>query len=108
MAMSYGMGPMSLALGYTGTERTVTSGKAKADISSFTVDYSVADGLAVYGEASYFKFRAPAAHIAATSTTAAANGSAPFVPAVDYLDRQPSSNGNNNGTAFILGTRVNF
>jgi outer membrane protein OmpU len=108
LAMSYGMGPMSLALGYTGTERTVTSGKAKADISSFTVDYSVADGLAVYGEASYFKFRAPVAHLTATSQTAGANGSAAFVPAVDYLDRQPSSNGNNNGTAFILGTRVNF
>ncbi len=98
LAVSYGMGPMSLALGYTGTERGVTSGKAKADISSFTVDYSVADGLAVYAEANYFKLRAPIAHINAVNTT----------PTVDYLDRQPSSNKDNSGTAFILGTRVNF
>ena len=98
LAMSYGMGPVSLALGYTGTERTVTAGKAKADISSFTVDYSVADGLAVYGEASYFKFRAPDAHIAGTN----------FVPSTDYLDRQPSANKDNSGTAFVLGTRINF
>ena len=98
LAMSYGMGPVSLALGYTGTERTVTAGKAKADISSFTVDYSVADGLAVYGEASYFKFRAPDAHIAGTN----------FVAATDYLDRQPATNKDNSGTAFVLGTRINF
>jgi outer membrane protein OmpU len=99
LGISYGMGPVSLALGYTGTERTVTSGKAKADISSFTVDYSVADGLAFYGEASYFKFRAPDAHI---------NLVAGYNANTDYLDAGSSSNKNNSGSAFVLGTRINF
>lgn len=97
LGVSYGMGPVSFALGYTGTERKVTDGKAKADISSFTVDYSVADGLTLFGEVNYFKFKSPAAHQKAT-----------IVPQVDYLDRMPSSNKNNSGTAFVLGTRINF
>lgn len=102
LGVSYGMGPVSLALGYTGTERKVTSGKAKADISSFTVDYSVADGLAFYGEASYFKFRAPNDHI---NLATGANG---YNANTDYLDSDTSSNKNNSGSAFILGTRINF
>lgn len=99
VGVAYGMGPVNLALGHTGTERTVTSGKAKADISSFSVDCSVADGLAVYGGISYFNFKSPAAHIYNTTN---------FVPSVDYLDAQPSSNKNNSGTAVVLGTRITF
>jgi len=104
LGVSYGMGPVSLALAYTGTERTVTSGKAKADISSFTVDYSVADGLAFYGEASYFKFRAPVDHINLASGT---SGRA-YVANTDYLDSNPSTSKGNQGSAFVLGTRINF
>lgn len=104
VAVGYGFGPMSLALGHTGTERKVTAGKAKADISSFTVDYAVADGLAVYGEATYFKFKAPASHIRLESGTNANQ----FQSTVDVLDRQPTTNKGNQGTAFVLGTRVNF
>ena len=104
LGVSYGMGPVSLALGYTGTERTVTDGKAKADISSFTVDYSVADGLAVFGEVNYFTFRSPTAHQALAAGTSGRS----FVSSVDYLDRQPSTNKDNSGAAFVLGTRINF
>lgn len=104
LGVSYGMGPVSLALGYTGTERTVTSGKAKADISSFTVDYSVADGLAFYGEASYFKFRAPVDHINLASGTSGRS----YVANTDYLDSAPSTSKANQGSAFVLGTRINF
>lgn len=107
MAVGYGVGPASLALGYTGTERKVTQGKAKADIASFTVDYSLADGIAVYGEASYFKFRAPAAHIRDRGAATDANPGG-FNASTDFLDRMPSSNTNNQGSAFVLGTRVMF
>ena len=104
LAASYGMGPVSLALGYTGTERTVTGGKAKADISSVTVDYSVAEGMVLFGEVNYFTFRTPAAHQGLAQGTSGST----FVSQVDYLDRQPATNKDNSGTAFVLGTRINF
>lgn len=97
-AVGYGMGPTSVAVGYTQTERTVTSGKAKADMASITVDHSLAKGLVAFAEANYFSFKSPTAHI--TSTELGTD---------NYpLDQRPSTNTDNHGTVFVLGTKVMF
>jgi hypothetical protein len=97
-AVGYGMGPTSVAVGYTQTERRVTTGKAKADMASITVDHSLAKGLVAFAEANYFSFKAPTAHV----------NTADFTASTDVLDRRPPTNTDNHGSVFVLGTKVMF
>jgi len=98
MGVGYGMGPTSVAVGYTQTERTVTAGKAKADMASITVDHSLAKGLVAFAEANYFSFKSPGAHIDRVDVDRQ----------LDVLDNRPTSNTDNHGSVFVLGTKVMF
>lgn len=98
VAVGYGMGPTSVAVGYTQTERAVTSGKAKADMASITVDHSLAKGLVAFAEANYFSFKSPSAHVSRSGVDTK----------LDVLDNRPTSNTDNHGSVFVLGTKVMF
>ena len=89
----------NIGVGYTHAYRTVTGGKAKADIATLTLDYVVAPGWVAFAEVDHFKLRAPAATI--TSTDLTTDGS-------DIHAERDTRNGNNHGTAVILGTKVRF
>lgn len=87
------------AVGYTSTSRNVTSGKAKADITTATVDYVLAPGLVTYFEVDYFRLRAPTAHINTTVVNSSGLG---------IYEMVPTTNTNNHGFVAILGTKVRF
>lgn len=89
----------NIGVGYTHTYRTVTGGKAKADVAMLTLDYVVAPGWVAFAEVDHFKLRAPAATI--SSTDIATDGS-------DIYAERDTRNGNNHGTVIVLGTKVRF
>lgn len=88
---------MNASLGMTHTERKVTGGKAKGDVLVAAVDYLVMPGLEAFVEIDQVTTKAPSAYV--TSAT---------VLSTDLYANYPTTNGNNHGTAFILGSRVRF
>lgn len=90
----------NIGVGYTHAYRTVTGGKAKADIATLTLDYVVAPGWVAFAEVDHFKLRAPAATISTTS--------GPATDGSDIYGDRDALNGNNHGTLVVLGTKVRF
>jgi len=88
---------MNASLGMTHTERKVTGGKAKGDVLVAAVDYLVMPGLEAFVEIDNVTTKAPTAYITGAD-----------VSSTDLYANYPTTNTNNHGTAFILGSRVRF
>lgn len=104
VAGSYTYGPATFALGYYHSERkvgvkstNVARAKAKGDVYSATVNYKLAPGLAVYGEANYYKLTTSQEAIVEAARINAATG----LTAV-------SSTNNNRGSVLLAGTKIKF
>lgn len=94
----------NIALGYTHTDRKVVNdGKAKADITTLTVDHVVTPGLVLFTEVDYMRLKTtPDQLVLARSTGAAA------LTAADIHDNYPASNKSNDATSLIVGTKIRF
>jgi hypothetical protein len=88
---------MNASLGVTHTERKVTGGKAKGDVLVASVDYLVMPGLEAFFEVDQVTTKAPTAYVTGANVSSA-----------DLYANYPTTNTNNHGTAFILGSRVRF
>ena len=88
-----------VSIGHTGSNRRVTGGYARGDVTSVGMDYDIAKGLVVYTSVDMFDFKSPKAYQAQSllSTTQ-----------YDYLDNSSLKNTNNRGALFVVGTKIRF
>lgn len=93
----------NIAIGYTHTYRKVEGGNAKADVGTITLDYVVAPGWVAFAEVDQFNLKAPRATI---NDTTADTGY--LQDGTDLYGNVSTANGNNNGTVFVLGTKLRF
>lgn len=95
---SYKFGSYKAAIGYFNTSRkTHSSGSAKVDAVTATLDLKALEGLTFFGEVTGLKTK--------TNDVAVA-GSEEFE--IASSNRANASIGNNKGAVFIIGTKVNF
>ena len=87
-----------VSLGQTSSRRRVTQGYARGNVTSLGADYDVAKGLVVYTSVDMFDLKSPKAHQNAIGTATQ----------YDYLDNSSSSNTNNRGALFVVGTKLRF
>jgi predicted porin len=99
-AVSYKMGPTTVALGGLFSQRKVTGGHAKAKVVSLTVDHNIVAGLSVFGEANYFQTKAPQDFL-----TNLKNDATAYDP---WKAVSGTVNENNKGGVFLLGTNLRF
>lgn len=97
-ALSYTMGRHTFAVGYFGSTRRVTEGRAKSNVGSLTYECQLAPGWSVFGEANYFKTTNTGAYLEQAGIKDATSGRI----YTSGLDK------NNSGGVFLLGTSIRF
>lgn len=93
----------NVAVGYTHTERKVTAGRTKADVTTLTLDHVVVPGLVLFGEVDFMNLKTPQGHLNLASATGTS-----ALSSTDLYDNYPSTNKNNRATVVMAGTKIRF